>query len=119
MVQTRSQLENLSKAELIDEVLSFDSFKNDINSKFSKVSDRFNNVQAMFKYGMVNSNLLISGCCNELVLEPICIKGQYNRRETLEFNPAPSHIAHDVLEQSVPSAITYRNISRTRQYASL
>ena len=30
MVQTRSQLGNLSKDELIDEVLSFESFKNDI-----------------------------------------------------------------------------------------
>ena len=28
MVQTRSQLENLSKDELIDEVLSLENFKN-------------------------------------------------------------------------------------------
>ena len=31
MVRTRSQLENMSKDELIDEVLSIDNFKNNIN----------------------------------------------------------------------------------------
>ena len=54
---------------------------------------------------MVNPNLSISRCCNELLLE--CItqlehnnlnNTQYNRRETLEINPVPSDIAHDVLE---------------------
>ena len=58
MVQTRSQLENLSKDELIDEVLSLENFKNDINAKFSELNDRFNNFQA--KYEMLNSNLSIS-----------------------------------------------------------
>ena len=32
MVRTRSQLENLSKDGLIDEVLSLETFKNDINA---------------------------------------------------------------------------------------
>ena len=31
MVQTRSQFENLTKDKLIDEFLSFENFKNDIN----------------------------------------------------------------------------------------
>ena len=39
MVQTRSQLENLSKDELIDEVLNLENFKNDINVKFPKLND--------------------------------------------------------------------------------
>ena len=39
MVRTRSQLENLSKHELIDEVLSLENFKNDINVKFSELND--------------------------------------------------------------------------------
>ena len=39
MVQTRSQLENLSKDEVIDEVLSLENFKNDINTKFSELND--------------------------------------------------------------------------------
>ena len=58
MLQTRSQLENLSKDELIDEVLSLENLKNDINAKFSELNDCFNNFQA--KYEMVNSNLSIS-----------------------------------------------------------
>ena len=55
MAQTRSQLENLSKDELIDEVLSLENFKNDINVKFSKLNDCFNDFEAKCK--MVNCNL--------------------------------------------------------------
>ena len=69
MEQTRSQLENLSKDKPIDEVLSFESFKNDINSKFSEINDRFNGFEV--KYDTVSSNLLLSRPYNELVLEPI------------------------------------------------
>ena len=69
MVPTRSQLENLSKDELIDEVLSLENFKNDINVKFSELNDRFNDFEA--KYEMVNSNLLITRRCNDLLVERI------------------------------------------------
>ena len=76
------------KNKLIDEVLSLESFKNDINAKFSQLNDQFNNFQA--KYEMVNSNLLISRCCNEFLLDHIiqleCNNlniAQDNRRETL------------------------------------
>ena len=115
MVRTRSQLENLSKNELIDEVLRLENFKNDINMKFSKLKDRFNDFEA--KYKMVNSNLSITRCCNDL-LE--CItqlecnnlnNAQYNKRETLEINPVPSDIAYDVLEQSVCQVLSLTGIS--------
>ena len=46
MVQTRSQLENLSKDKLIDDAHSLKNFKNSINAKFSVLNDRFNNFQA-------------------------------------------------------------------------
>ena len=69
MVQTRSQLENLSKDELIDEALSLENFKNDINVKFSELNDSFNDFEA--KYEMVSSNLSIARCCNDLLLEHI------------------------------------------------
>ena len=113
MVRTRSQLENLSKDELINEVLSLENFKNDINVKFSELNDCFNNSEA--KYEMVNSNLSITRCCNDLLLE--CITqlernnlniAQYNRRETLEVNPLPTDIVDDVLEQSVCQALERR-----------
>ena len=69
MVRTRSQLENLSKDELIDEVLSLENFNSDINVKFSELNDRFNDFEA--KYEMVNSNLLITRRCNDLLVERI------------------------------------------------
>ena len=69
MMGMRSQLENLSKDELIDEILSLKSFKNGINLKFSELNDRFNDFEV--KYEMVNSNLSISRCCNEPLLERI------------------------------------------------
>ena len=106
MVRKRSQFENLSKDELIDEVLSLKNFKNDINVKFSELNDHFNNFEA--KYEMVNSNLSVTRHCNDLLLERITRNtlnsAQYNRRETLEINPVPSDIADDVLEQSVCQA---------------
>ena len=66
MVRTRSQLENLSKDELIDEVLNLENFKNDINVNFSKLNDCFNDFEA--KYKMVNSNLSITRRCNDFLL---------------------------------------------------
>ena len=66
MIRTRSQLENLSKNELIDEVLSLENFKNDINVKFSELNDYFNDFEA--KYEMINSNMSITRRCNDLYL---------------------------------------------------
>ena len=116
MVWTRSQLENLSKGELIDEVLSLENLKNDISAKFLDLNNRFNHFQV--KYEMVNSNLSISRRCNELLLERLIRlehnslnNAQYNRRETLEINPVPSDIADDVLEQSVCQALSLTGIS--------
>ena len=110
MVRTRSQLENLSKDELIDEVLSLENFNNDINVKFSELNDRFNDFEA--KYEMVNSNLLITRRCNDVLVERITQlernnlnNAQYTRKEILEINPVPSDIAADVLEQSTQNPV--------------
>ena len=99
-------MENLSKDELIDEVLSLENFSRDINVKFSELNDRFNDFEV--KYEIVNSNLLIKRRCNDLLVERITElerknlnNAQYTRRETLKINPVPSDIAEDVLEQSV------------------
>ena len=99
-------MENLSKDELIDEVLSLENFSRDINVTFSELNDRFNDFEA--KYEMVNSNLLIKRRCNELLVERITQlernnlnNVQYTRKETLEIDPVASDIADDVLEQSV------------------
>ena len=67
---------------------------------------------------MVNSNLSITRCCNDLLLEHITQlernnlnNAQYTRRETLKINPVPSDIADDVLEQSVCQALSRTEIS--------
>ena len=116
MVRTRSQLENLSKDELIDEVLSLENFKNDINMKFSELNDHFNDFES--KYEMVNSNLSITRRCTDLLLErKTQLKrnnlnnAQYNRRETLEINPVLSDITADVLEQSVCQVLSLTGTS--------
>ena len=62
MLQTKSQLENLSKDELIE------NFNNDKNTTFSGLNDRFKDFKATYK--MVNSNLSISSC-NELLLSDL------------------------------------------------
>ena len=68
---------------------------------------------------MVDSNLSITRCCNDLLLERITQlqrnnlnNAQYTRRETLKINPVPSAIC-------VPSAISNKNISRTGRPANL
>ena len=108
-------MENLSKDALIDEVISLENFKNDINAKFSELNDRFNDFQA--NYEMVISNLSISRRCNELLIDHITQlecnnlkNAQYNRRETLEINLVPSDNADDVLEQSVCQALSVTGI---------
>ena len=112
-------MEILSKDELINEVLSLENFKNDINVKFSELNDHFNDVEA--KYEMVISNLSITRHCNDLLLghrtqleRNNLNNAQYTRREILEINPVPSDIADNILEQSVRQALSLnRNISRT------
>ena len=76
----------------------------------------FNNFKS--KYENVNSNLSISRCCNDLLLEHITQlehnnlnNTQYNRRETLEINPVPSDIVDDVLEQFVCPELSLTGIS--------
>ena len=116
MVRTRSQLENLSKYELNDEVLRFENFKNNVNSKLSQLNDRLNDFEA--KHQIVNSNFSISRRCNEVLLELTAqLEGnnlnnaQYNRTEPLEIDPMPSDIANDVLEQFVCQALSLTGIS--------
>lgn len=116
MVRKRSQLENMSKNKLTDEVLDLASFKNDINLKFLVLSDRFNDFDV--KYEMVYSNLSISRCCNELILECITqlernnlINAHCNRRETLVINPVPSDIANNILEKIMCQALSPTGIT--------
>ena len=116
ILRTRSQLKNLSKDKLINELFSFWNLKNDINAKFSELNDGFNDFQA--KYQMVKSSLWILTRFNDLLLERITQlesnnlnNAQYNKRETLEINTVPFYIADDDLEQSVCQVLSLTGIS--------
>ena len=65
MVQTRSQLEHLSKGELIDELMSIE----DIPSKIVNLKTRFDNFTRRFE--ILSSELVVSENCNQLLSERI------------------------------------------------
>ena len=65
MVQTRSQLENLTKEELIDKLISVE----DKSSKLSDLTSRFDDF--LRRYEILNSELTVSKNCNRLLTERI------------------------------------------------
>ena len=86
MVRTRSQLENHSKEELIDELISI----KDISSKLPDLTSRFNDF--LRRYDILSSELTVSKNCNRLLSERIVKlernavnNAQYHRRESLEI----------------------------------
>ena len=94
MVRTRSELENLSKEGLIEELITVD----DISSKLSDLSNRFDDFLRRFE--IVSSNLAIARNCNNLLTERVTQLGrnavanaQYNRRESVKVNPVPPSIS--------------------------
>ena len=95
MVLTRSQYENMSKEELIQELTNINSsFFNDINAKLTDLSDRFS--KFMSKYNKVYSELQECKSYNSHLLTRIIqlehnavTNSQYSRRETIELNPEP------------------------------
>ena len=107
MVQTRSQLENLSKEELIDELISVEN----ISSKLSDLTSRFDD--SLRQYENLNSELAVSKNCNHLLTERIVqlernviSNAEYHCRESLEINPVLLSIGDDVLENSVCRALS-------------
>ena len=106
-VRTRSQLDNLSKEELIDELISVE----DISSKLSDLTSRFDDF--LRRYEILNSELTVSKNCNRLLTERIVqlernavSNAQYHHRESLEINPVPASIGDDVLENSACRALS-------------
>ena len=107
MVLTRSQYENTSKEELIQELTNINSsFVNHINAKLTDLSDKFNDFTSKYdkvyselqKYKSYNSHLLIRIIqleCNAVT------NSHYSRRETIELNPVPAEIHEDVLDDII------------------
>ena len=107
MVRTRSQLENLSKEELIEELITVD----DITSKISDLTNRFDDFLRRFE--VVSSDLAIIRNCNRLLTERVVqlernavTNAQYHRRESVEVNPIPPSISDEELELNIYEALS-------------
>ena len=102
MVRTRSQLENLSKEELIEELITVD----DISSKLSDLG----------RFEVVSFDLAFARNCNRLLTERIVqlerntvTSAQYNLQESVEANPVPPSTNDEELEVNI-----YKAFSLTR-----
>ena len=91
MVRRRSQLENLSKEELIEELITVD----DITQKISDLTNRFDDFLRILK--VVSSELAIIRNCNRLLTKRVVqlernafVNSQYHLRKSVEVNPVPS-----------------------------
>ena len=107
MVRTRSQLENLSKEELIEELISVD----DISSKLSHLSNRLNNF--LRRLEVVSSDLAIKRNCNRLLTKIVIqlernavTNAQCHRRESVEVIPVPPSISDEELEMNICKALS-------------
>ena len=107
MVRTRSQLEHLSKEELIDVFMSTE----DISSKVVNLTTRFDDFTRRFE--IISSELAVSKNCNRLVSERIIQlernavnNSQYHRRESIEINPVHASISNEELEDNVCKALS-------------
>ena len=107
MVRTRSQLENLSKEGLIEELITV----NDITSKISDLTNRFDDF--LMRFEVVSSDLAITKNCNGLLTERVVqlernavTNAQYQWRESVEVNPVPPSISDDELELNICKALS-------------
>ena len=107
MVPTRSQLEHLSKDELINELMSIE----DISSKLVNLTTRFDDFTRRFE--ILSSELAVSKNCNRLLSERIIqlerntvSNAQYHRRESIEINPVPASISNEEREDKVCKALS-------------
>ena len=87
MVRTRSQLGNLSKEELIDELISVE----DLSSKLYDLTSRFDDF--LRRYEILSSELTVSSNCNRLLSQRVVQlernafnNAQYHCRESLKIN---------------------------------
>ena len=107
MMLTRVQIDNLSREELIEELLKF----SDITDKLNGLNNRFEDF--IKKYDELHSELLISRNCNSLLLKLITNlersalnNTQYVCRETIEIKLIPQSIPNIDLENKVCLALS-------------
>ena len=107
MVRTRCQLENLSKEELVQELITID----EITSKISDLTNRFDDFLRRFE--VVSSDIAITKNCNRLLTEGVVqletnafTNAQYHRRESVEVNLVPPSISDEELEMNICKALS-------------
>ena len=107
MVRRRSQLGNLSKEELIGELITVE----DITLKRSDLSNRFDDF--LRRFDVVSSDLATTRNCNRLLTERVVqlernavTNAQYNRRESVEVNPVLPSINDEKLELNICKALS-------------
>ena len=106
MVFTRSQIENLSREELIEELVKL----SDITDRLKDLTNKF---QFFKKYEELKSDLVVTKKCNSLLYSRIVqlekntvSNAQYHRRETLKLSPVPQDIHNNVLEDTICKALS-------------
>ena len=107
MVLARAQVHNLSREELIEELLKF----SDITDKLNGLNNRYE--YFIQKYDELNSELLISKSCNSVLLKTITNlernalnNTRYVRRETIVINPIPESISNTDLKNNICHALS-------------
>ena len=107
MVFTRSQIENLTREELIEELLQI----SDVSCQLKALNDRFDTFAA--KHEELEFDFLITNICNTLLhhwiiqLEWNAVRNtQYHQIESLEVNLVPCDTGDNVLEETVCRAIS-------------
>ena len=107
MVWTRSQLEDLSKEELIEELITVD----DITSKISDLTNQFDDF--LRRLEVISSDLAITRNCNRLLTKRVVqlernavTNVQYHRWESVEVNPVPPSISDEGLELNICKSLS-------------
>ena len=107
MVRTRSQLEHLSKDQLIDELMSIE----DISSKLANLTTRFQDFTRRSE--ILSSELVVSKNCNHLLSKPIiqlkrnAVKNaQYHFCKLIEVSPVPASISNKEWEDNICIALS-------------
>ena len=111
MVVTRSQLENLSKDELIDRLLQVQNIEDELEL-FNKRFDDF-----LGKYNEFHSELQVSTNCSNLLRNRVIVLGknalstaQYVRGEITEISSVPGLISDQNFEEQVCKALPLTGI---------
>ena len=107
MARTKSQMENLSKEELIEELNGVE----DISSKLPNLTSHFDDF--LRRYEILSSELSISKNCNSLFSERIvqlernaANNAQYHCRESIQINPVSASISNEVFESKNCKALS-------------